>query len=182
MLKYLFWLCSNWLRYIYFLKILYETLWICNDIDLSFILSLLFWYFIYIGINIYFRLKCHEMWNTISYVSILQLYKGVSLNNVSSYFPGKFLWGKSKFVMVVEISNVLPALLTIKVDIALSKRYSRQPQASNRKLMTRLCMCHCSCANFFRGKKSCQILSSFDLCMLEMFMLWIFTITMLLYT
>ena len=84
--------------------------------------------------------------------------------------------------MVVEISNVLPALLTIKVDIALSKRYSRQPQASNRKLMTRLCMWHCSCANFFRGKKSCQILSSFDLCMLEMFMLWIFTITMLLYT
>ena len=86
-------------------------------------------------------------------MSILQLYKGVSLNNVSSYFPGKLLWGKSKFVMVVEISNVLPALLTIKVDIALSKRYSRQPQASNRKLMTRLCMCHCSCANFFRGKK-----------------------------
>ena len=122
------------------------------------------------------------MWNSISYVSILQLYKGVSLNNVSSYFPGKFLWGKRKFVMVVEISNVLPALLTIKVDIALSKRYSRQPQASNRKLMTRLCMWHCSCANFFRGKKSCQILSSFDLCMLEMFMLWIFTITMLLYT
>ena len=131
MLKYL--LCSNWLRYIYFLTILYE---------ISFILSLLFWYFIYIGINIYFLLKCHEMWNTISYVSILQLYKGVSLNNVSSYFPGKFLWGKSKFVMVVEISNVLPALLTIKVDIALSKRYSRQPQASNRKLMTRLCMWH----------------------------------------
>ena len=119
---------------------------------------------------------------SISYVSIWQLYKGVSLNNVSSYFPGNFLWGKSKFVMVVEISNVLPALLTIKVDIALSKRYSRQPQASNRKLMTRLCMWHCSCANFFRGKKSCQILSSFDLCMLEMFMLWIFTITLLLYT
>ena len=79
---------------------------------------------------------------------------------------------------------LLPALFTIKVevDIALSKRYSRQPQASNRKLMTRLCMWHCSCANFFRGKKSCQILSSLDLCMLEMFMLWIFTITMLLYT
>ena len=49
--------------------------------------------------------------------------------------------------------DLLPALLTIKVDIALSKRYSRQPQASNRKLMTRLCMWHCSCAKTFSVAK-----------------------------
>ena len=59
--------------------------------------------------------------------------------------------------------GVLPALLTIKVDIALSQRYSRQPQASNRKLMTRLCMWHCSCAKLFPWQKSCQILSGISL-------------------
>ena len=79
------------------------------------------------------------------------------LNYVSSYFPAKFYKGE-KQVWYIDSGgglDVLPALLAIKVDIQMSERYSRQPQASNRKLMTRLCMWHSPfmCKTFSRSKK-----------------------------
>ena len=68
--------------------------------------------------------------------------------------------------------NVLPALLTIKVDIALSKRYSttasKQPEANDTALHVLLFMC-----KLFPWQKSCQILSGFILYVRTFFMHWV---------
>ena len=106
-------------------------------------------------------------------MSILQLYKGVRSKLCINLFSGNFFMGEKQ--VGGGGFSVLPALLTIKVDIALSKRYSRQPQASNRKLMTRLCMWHCSCAKLFPWqKKLSDTFRLLVLCMLTMFMFIVF--------